>query len=71
MPLAETLRLQRRKLATAEVVLRFWNVQPYRFVWHRVLRHRFAPQAVWLRYWSLHTKRLHDAAFRACQYHGH
>jgi hypothetical protein len=64
-------RLLQKNRATAQAALHFWNAMPFRFIWHRVLGHRYAPDAVWLRYWSLSTRRIHDAALRASQHHGH
>ena len=39
-----------RKWHQARVILRFWSGLPYRIFWHRVLGHRFSPEAVWARY---------------------
>lgn len=38
-------------------LLQFWNVPPFRTVWFMVLRHRFSPDSVWLRYERLSMRR--------------
>jgi hypothetical protein len=54
--------IRNRELAHRRI--EFWNLQPFRFFWYRVQRHRFAPDHVYLRYWRISMQKSHMLALR-------
>lgn len=54
--------IRNRELARRRTEL--WNLQPFRFFWYRVQRHRFAPDHVYLRYWRISMQKSNSLALR-------
>lgn len=54
--------IRNRELARRRI--EFWNLQPFRFFWYRVQRHRFAPDHVYLRYWRISMQKSYALALQ-------